>query len=150
MVSNLFDTISILSFCPTLLYNLLQLTIVPSQARYSSVLPLLILGLCSIVGAMATFFLPETAGRWVRADQWEAFIVTIDQSQDAAPDTGGWVTIRQRSIQVSSPYIFTSCSSFKYAKNGGHYLLADRKPFPVLNSNLDMQIKPFQVWMFLY
>lgn len=32
-------------------------------ARYSSVLPLLILGLCSIVGAAATFFLPETAGR---------------------------------------------------------------------------------------
>ena len=63
MVSNLFDTISILSFCPRLLYNLLQVTIVPSQARYSSVLPLLILGLCSIVGAAATFFLPETAGR---------------------------------------------------------------------------------------
>ena len=34
-----------------------------AQARYSSVLPLLILGLCSIVGAAATFFLPETAGR---------------------------------------------------------------------------------------
>jgi len=32
-------------------------------AKVSSILPLLILGLCSIVGALATFFLPETAGR---------------------------------------------------------------------------------------
>ena len=53
----------------------------PVQARYSSVLPLLILGLCSIVGAAATFFLPETAGRLViSVDQSEAFILTNDQS----------------------------------------------------------------------
>ena len=43
------------------------------QARYSSVLPLLILGLCSIVGAAATFFLPETAGRWVLTNQRPVF-----------------------------------------------------------------------------
>ena len=33
------------------------------QAKYSLILPLLILGLCSIVGALAAYFLPETAGR---------------------------------------------------------------------------------------
>ena len=76
------------------------------QARFSSVLPLLILGLCSIVGAAATFFLPETAGRWVlTANQSEACILTIDQSQDPAPDPGGWVTIRKRSIQVRKRHL---------------------------------------------
>ena len=32
-------------------------------AKFSPILPLLILGLCSLLGALATFFLPETAGR---------------------------------------------------------------------------------------
>jgi hypothetical protein len=32
-------------------------------AKFSPVLPLLILGLCCLLGALATFFLPETAGR---------------------------------------------------------------------------------------
>ena len=31
--------------------------------KFSPILPLLILGLCSLLGALATFFLPETAGR---------------------------------------------------------------------------------------
>jgi len=32
-------------------------------AKISPILPLLILGFCSLIGALATFFLPETAGR---------------------------------------------------------------------------------------
>jgi len=32
-------------------------------AKVSSILPLLIFGLCSTIGALATFFLPETAGQ---------------------------------------------------------------------------------------
>ena len=32
-------------------------------AKFSPILPLLILGLCSLLGALATFFLPETAGQ---------------------------------------------------------------------------------------
>ena len=34
-----------------------------SQAKVSSILPLLIFGLCSTIGALATFFLPETGGQ---------------------------------------------------------------------------------------
>ena len=32
-------------------------------AKFSPIPPLLILGLCSLLGALATFFLPETAGQ---------------------------------------------------------------------------------------
>ena len=40
-----------------------SLYVLSVQAKVSSILPLLIFGLCSTIGALATFFLPETAGQ---------------------------------------------------------------------------------------
>ena len=54
------------------------------QARFSSILPLLILGLCSMVGALATFFLPETAGRTLPQ--------TLEDGTHFGEDQSRWAT----------------------------------------------------------
>jgi len=50
-------------------------------AKVSPILPLLILGLCSIVGALATFFLPETAGRILPQTLEDGSKFGLDQSR---------------------------------------------------------------------
>ena len=50
-------------------------------ARISPVLPLLILGLCSIIGALATFFLPETAGQQLPQTLSDGETFGLDQSR---------------------------------------------------------------------
>merc|ERR1719209_1510513 len=50
-------------------------------AKVSPVLPLLILGLCSLIGALATFFLPETAGRTLPQTLKDGEEFGLDQSK---------------------------------------------------------------------
>jgi len=50
-------------------------------AKVSSILPLLILGLCSLIGALATFFLPETAGRTLPQTLKDGEEFGLDQSK---------------------------------------------------------------------
>ena len=57
-------------------------TIMLLKAKVSSILPLLILGLCSIVGALATFFLPETAGRKLPQTLEDGSQFGLDQSRN--------------------------------------------------------------------
>jgi len=68
-------------------------------AKVSPILPLLILGLCSLVGALATFFLPETAGK--------ALSQTLKDGQDFGADQGKWdfVWIRSDSSKKSGDKI---------------------------------------------
>jgi len=51
-------------------------------AKFSPILPLLILGLCSLLGALATFFLPETAG--------QALPQTLRDGQEFGVEQGRW------------------------------------------------------------
>jgi len=61
--------------------------------KISSILPLLILGLCSLLGALATFFLPETAG--------SALPQTLKDGQEFGAEQSRWdfVWIRDDSEQ---------------------------------------------------
>ena len=51
------------------------------KAKFSPILPLLILGLCSIVGALTAFFLPETAGRILPQTLEDGSKFGLDQSR---------------------------------------------------------------------
>ena len=51
------------------------------QAKVSPILPLLILGFCSLIGALATFFLPETAGRTLPQTLKDGEEFGLDQSK---------------------------------------------------------------------
>lgn len=77
-------------------------------AKISPIYPLLILGLCSLLGSIATFFLPETAGRelpqtlkdgqefganqnkwdfvWITSDSKQKPSTKIEESDQAAKD----------------------------------------------------------------
>lgn len=50
-------------------------------AKVSPILPLLILGFCSLIGALATFFLPETAGRTLPQTLKDGEGFGLDQSK---------------------------------------------------------------------
>lgn len=58
-------------------------------AKVSPVLPLLILGVCSIIGAMATFFLPETAQK--------SLPQTMEDGRDFGTDQSLWYCICRKS-----------------------------------------------------
>jgi len=64
-------------------------------AKFSPILPLLILGLCSLLGALATFFLPETAGQELPQ--------TLKDGQEFGQGQGRWdcVCIKQRGQRFS-------------------------------------------------
>jgi len=64
-------------------------------AKFSPILPLLILGLCSLLGALATFFLPETAGQELPQ--------TLKDGQEFGQGHGRWdcVCIKQRGQRFS-------------------------------------------------
>lgn len=50
-------------------------------AKVSPMLPLLILGMCSLLGALATFFLPETAGQALPQTLKDGELFGLDQSK---------------------------------------------------------------------
>jgi len=50
-------------------------------AKVSPILPLMILGFCSLLGALATFFLPETAGQALPQTLKDGELFGLDQSK---------------------------------------------------------------------
>ena len=60
-------------------------------AKFSPILPLLILGLCSLLGALATFFLPETAGQALpQTLRWNLCLTSARDGQEFGVGQGRW------------------------------------------------------------
>merc|ERR1712112_196897 len=92
--------------------------------KISHILPVLILGLCSLLGALATFFLPETAGR--------ALPQTLKDGQEFGAEQSRWDFVWIRVERVTTAELQQSSEKAKDALVD--QMLAVRKRRSTFNS----------------